>query len=245
MAQANRVCLCREGPTKPAGQLMPAGDVMLMSRSRAAVLRSAFWGVNRTISIAFLDGQEALQRKVAEAAKLWITDGGAKVTLNFWIGSGFDPKNAEVRIAFVQDNRSWSHLGTECLSIHRDQPTMNYGWLNQNSDDETIRSVVLHEFGHALGLIHEHQNPNGAIVWNREQVLSDLRGPPNFWDDATIEFNMFRHYEKEEVYGTQADPHSIMMYEIPANWTMNGFQAPKNTRLSANDKALIKAAYFG
>jgi len=29
--------------------------------------------------------------------------------------------------------------------------------------------TVLHEFGHALGLIHEHQNPaSGGFKWNRE-----------------------------------------------------------------------------
>ena len=33
---------------------------------------------------------------------------------------------------------------------------------------------MLHEFGHALGLIHEHQSPfPGGFEWNREAVSED------------------------------------------------------------------------
>ena len=85
------------------------------------------------------------------------------------------------------------------------------------------RRVVLHEFGHALGLIHEHQNPENAIVWNRDAVIRDLSGPPNNWSLPVIESNMFEQYAKAEVLGTPVDKDSIMMYPIPKNWTSNGF----------------------
>lgn len=35
-----------------------------------------------------------------------------------------------------------------------------------------------HEFGHALGLAHEHQNPAGGIEWNEEVILRNLMGRP-------------------------------------------------------------------
>jgi hypothetical protein len=38
---------------------------------------------------------------------------------------------------------------------------------------------VIHEFGHALGLIHEHQNPSGGIQWNKPVVCRYYEGPPN------------------------------------------------------------------
>jgi len=43
--------------------------------------------------------------------------------------------------------------------FHHHEPTMNYGWLKDDTDDVEYRRVVIHEFGHALGAIHEHQNP--------------------------------------------------------------------------------------
>ena len=40
---------------------------------------------------------------------------------------------------------------------------MNLGFVD--------RPTVLHEFGHALGLIHEHQSPfKGGFEWDREEV---------------------------------------------------------------------------
>lgn len=33
---------------------------------------------------------------------------------------------------------------------------MHFGWLRDDTDDVEWRRVVVHEFGHALGAIHEH-----------------------------------------------------------------------------------------
>ena len=122
---------------------------------------------------------------------------------------------------------------------------MNFGWIDANSSDTELRSVVLHEFGHALGLIHEHQNPKGGIKWNRDAVIADLSGPPNNWDLATIENNMFKKYSPGEVSGTDVDAKSIMMYPIPASWTLDGFSAGFNSGLSEKDKTFIRFAYPG
>ena len=39
---------------------------------------------------------------------------------------------------------------------------MNYGWLEPDTELREYQRVVRHEFGHALGMIHEHQNPAAA-----------------------------------------------------------------------------------
>ena len=120
---------------------------------------------------------------------------------------------------------------------------MNYGWLTPGSPDEELRRVVLHEFGHALGLIHEHQNPNKPIAWNKDAVIRDLSGPPNRWDTATIFNNMFKTYQPKQVIGTDVDPTSIMMYPIPLAWTTDGTSAGLNGELSDIDKKLVRDAY--
>ncbi len=88
-----------------------------------------------------------------------------------------EDEDADIRVAFQQGNGSWSYLGTVCRQIRVDQPTMNYGWLTPDSTDDELRRVVLHEFGHALGLIHEHQSPNRPISWSRAAVIAELSGP--------------------------------------------------------------------
>jgi len=61
----------------------------------------------------------------------------------------------------VKKDGSWSHIGTEANEIEPRQPTMNLGWLSGLTDavSDTERGVILHEFGHVLGLLHEHQSP--------------------------------------------------------------------------------------
>jgi hypothetical protein len=164
----------------------------------------------------------------------------ANLTLNF-VTAG----PADVRIAFAQGKGSWSHVGTFCRSVAPEQPTMNFCWLMTASSDYEIQGVVLHEFGHALGLIHEHQNPQHPIDWNVDAVKHDLSGPPNRWNDATIQHNMFDKYDPAKVTATDVDSASIMMYPIPASWTRDGFSADMNRDLSPLDKQLIRQCYPG
>ncbi len=218
-----------------AGDLSQEDRARLAER-RAAVLKNARWQPGTSISMRFLEGAPVLQERVRSVAMEWTKI--ANVKFDF-VSKG----PTDVRIAFKQGKGSWSYLGTMCRNIPDPEPTMNYGWLTPDSKEAEIRRVVLHEFGHALGLIHEHQNPKGGIHWNKAAVIHDLSGPPNNWDEATIDNNMFRFYPPTSVVATNVDPLSIMMYPIPASWTIGGFSAGLNGELSDNDKTLIRSVY--
>lgn len=204
--------------------------------SKAALLNGARWQSGDVIRVKFLAGEDDLKPRVQAVAERWSEL--ANLTLQF-----VDDGPAEVRISFVPGDGSWSVLGTECRTIPASEATMNFGWLTRDSDDTEVQSVVLHEFGHALGLIHEHQNPQGAIDWNVRAVIDALSGPPNYWDEATIRFNVLDHYEPGDTTGTDVDPTSIMMYPIPAAWTNDGFSAGFNADLSSTDQEFIQSAY--
>ena len=98
---------------------------------------------------------------------------------------------------------------------------MNFGWLDANTADKEYSRVVKHEFGHALGLIHEHNNPTGGIKWDKDAVYQSLGGPPNNWDKTTIDHNMFERYSKNITNYTQTDSKSIMINYIPPEWTLD------------------------
>jgi hypothetical protein len=42
--------------------------------------------------------------------------------------------NAQIRISFSADEGSWSYIGTDCLGIEKTEPTMNFGWLKDDTD---------------------------------------------------------------------------------------------------------------
>ena len=205
---------------------------------RAALLNEYRWPIGSTIRIRFLEGQTALRERVRLAAERWIAPGLAKLQFS-WVGSG----DADVRIAFQEGDGSWSYIGTYARQIPKSESTMNFGWLDGASSDREVREVVLHEMGHAVGLIHEHQNPLHPIQWNQAAVRHDLSGPPNNWDDATIRHNMFDRYDPAKVTATRVDRKSIMMYPIPLRWTLDGFSSGLNSTLSRGDKRLIKKVY--
>lgn len=215
------------------------GNEIADAHSRAALLSATQWEKRAVITISFLDGDPEVQNRVKLAAQEWVAPGIANLTLQFQNGT----IDTDIRISF-QFAGSWSVLGTTCRKINKGKPTMNFGWLNRQTPDEELRRVVLHEFGHALGLIHEHMTPaEGGIKWNKVQVEKDLSGPPNNWSEEVIFNNMFKTFEKKELKLTRLDPQSIMMYPIPAKWTLDGFNVGLNTGLSKSDKDFIKKMY--
>lgn len=206
---------------------------------KAALLKDVKWKKGDNITISFLDGDPEVQGKVINVAQQWVMPGLANLTFDFRENT----KETNIRISFRYKG-SWSVLGTSCKYItNLDEPTMNFGWLNKHSTDDEVKRVVLHEFGHALGLTHEHMNPGGKVKWNRKQVIEDLSGPPNNWTEDEIEINMFQTFEKHETNFTELDSKSIMMYPIPAKWTTDGFRVGLNSELSEVDIKFIKVEY--
>ncbi len=229
--QYARVCFDRFLPPNPYQPQPELSDAQKMASAsdavRAAIVIGKRWPNNSTLRVRFMGGSADEQQVVKTFAPKWSDHGNIKFDFN-------NAPNAEIRISFDSTDGAWSYIGKDCLGIPLNQATMNLGWQDEG--------VVLHEFGHALGLIHEHQNPEGGIQWNRDNVIRDLSGSPNFWDLETIEHNMFEKYDQELINGTVLDKLSIMLYTIPKTWTTNGFRSEPNDVLSSMDKTFIASA---
>lgn len=203
-------------------RMMAFGD-----RQRAVFVFRKMWITGSSLHVRFLGGT-AQQQAIAREQAGWWTD---HANLEFVFD---DSPDAEIRIAFDDRDGAWSYIGTDATSIPRNQPTMNLGFLDGGT--------AAHEFGHAIGLAHEHQNPAGGIEWNEDVVIRDLAGPPNFWDEATVRHNVLNKYSVDQVRGTEFDPHSIMLYFFPDSWVRNGPGTRANEVLSDLDKAFIASA---
>jgi serralysin len=212
------------------------GDPYEKPTTKMAVIRGKRWKAGMTLRVKFLEGDPAIQKRVEEKAKDW--ENYANLKFDF-VSDG----DAHIRIAFQTDG-SWSYLGTDALGIPQNEPTMNYGWLETDTPDEEYSRVVKHEFGHALGCIHEHQNPAANIPWDREAVYRYYMGSPNNWTREQVDHNLFARYSRNITNFTNLDPTSIMLYPIPAQFTLNR-QAigARNSDLSKVDKVFIQEQY--
>ena len=164
---------------------------------RASGERKKLWH-KKTLNVCFVE-KHPREDEIFELAKTWSKYCGIefrKVTKR---------RDSDIRIGYDSREGAWSYVGTDCAEIPLNELTMNLGFID--------KATVLHEFGHALGLIHEHQSPaNGGFEWNRNKVIEDCSGPPNYWDRETIRSNIFYRYKKSHVSGTRYDKKSIMHY---------------------------------
>ena len=218
---------------------IPSSAGVSVHPAKLALVTGKKWQNGKTLRVAFLDGSQTQKSKVQGKAQEWCTF--ANIKFKFNAGA-----NAEIRISFQADPGSWSGVGTDCLlpdAFPKDQPTMNFGWLTDDTDDTEYRRVVVHEFGHALGAIHEHQNPKGGIKWNLPAVYAYFSGPPNNWSKDEIDFNIVQKYSMNQLNATTYDRKSIMLYSFPPQLIIGGKGTPNNTDLSTGDKAFIGKMY--
>ncbi len=100
--------------------------------ARMAVINLKKWEDGRTLRFRFLDGDDFQKGKVKDKANIWCDY--ANIQFDF-----VDDPAAEIRISFQADSGSWSAIGTDCLITDyfpRYQPTMNFGWLRDDTDDD-------------------------------------------------------------------------------------------------------------
>lgn len=191
------------------------------------------WTPGTTLRVSFVNGTEWQKEKVKLYAPLWSRYANVKFDF-ITLGA------SEIRISFNKKG-SYSYIGTDAKNRLATEETMNLGWIENTKTESQLKSVILHEFGHTLGLLHEHMNPMSNIKWNKDVVYAYYLQYDG-WEKEMVDRQVFDRYSVT-MTNKSYDPKSIMHYPIPANFTTDGYTVGENYDLSENDKKLIAELY--
>ena len=229
------VCVDKIGSGQPI--ILGREDDVL---GKGIAVKGTKWPNGKTIRVFFLNGGQVVKDNVIKFARRWANH----ANLHFVVAQSRAESDIRVGFKFNGDLGHWSYIGTDA-NDHRGEQTMNFGDLDRNSTDYEYSYYVLHEFGHAIGLGHEHLSPLANINWDKQAVYQYYMGPPNNWTRAQVNSNIFDKYKPREVRNTAYDPNSIMHYWIPNEFTLDNFSVDENAYLSDKDKRFIKRIYPG
>ena len=214
------------------------------------------WPPGSTLRVAFLDGEAELHAAVEQAT--WQITDAANIKLDF----GYDAAmgkyrqwheadtnyTADIRVSFDCDGY-WSLVGTDSRDRTVGAPgepdggrpgqrSLNLGGFKRCRPTDW-EGIVRHEFLHALGFHHEHQNLRGPcqdlLRWADDPgylptrdangvlgpdyagrwpgVYTYLAGAPNYWSKGEVDENL-RSLNPSGLIIGEFDRTSIMLYRF-------------------------------
>ena len=183
------------------------------------------------LTVRFLNGSKWDQDTVKNYARLWEKHGAVRFKFT-------TTGTSDINIHFYSGKNS-ARLGSPGLHDAREGlATMWLTAINQRT--------ILHEFGHALGFIHEHQTPAGSNL-DLNQILKDARAKyvEDGLSEEKVEEKLEDNYKRLDAGPStnfsEFDPESVMLYGgLPL---IGGGKTESNDDLSELDKKYMGIFY--
>lgn len=241
LAEADAKAIEENPENRTAGAHLGGGDGS--GEEKLVVDRKVYWGKRGVrLTVGFLDNPEpALRRKILEHMNAW----NAKGANIHFVESSTDP---QVRIARLDSPRKvagfWSYLGTDILTIPKDEPTMNLEGFTMHTKESEFFRVVRHEAGHTLGFPHEHMRRELVTKLDRERVFAAYWESYK-WSRAEVEQQVLTPLEDSSIFGSPPDARSIMCYQIEGELTLDRKPIIGGTDIDATDYEIAGLLYPG
>lgn len=221
----------------------PNGTVLKYATDFTGVSISDFSYVcNRSDS-----GQNCVSKIIAriqERASLWSSYGNIRFeyTPNW--------NAADIRITFTKAQGAYSVIGTDARAQSGNTMNLDASWWGNPWIDTTIT----HEFGHAIGFLHEHLRSDYPYLLDENAVYALYA--KHGWSNEQTYYNVLKriNINSSAYFSTTYDDKSIMRYSLERNLVKNkeicpskrnDFCVEPNTQLSELDKVAVAKLYSG
>lgn len=217
-------------------------------KSNLIFSEKAKWEIGQILTVVFLSGSAESQEEVKEIANEWTQY--ANIEFRFISQDEFIREKIAadviVEVRELENNgelRSFSAVGKNArFYVKKNQASM---YLNLDKKSYyTRRNHILHEFGHVLGLLHEHSHPYRKFQYNELEVERECEYRKL---DKEQCYNYFLKTvsEKDGVSILDYDHTSIMHYSLHSNILKQNITIGEPLSLSLKDKLKIAEIYPG
>ncbi|RMP63138.1 hypothetical protein ALQ18_01699 [Pseudomonas marginalis pv. marginalis] len=218
--------------TTPAFFPLQTEPTEAIRQARGIATTAYLWPQNSTITISMFDMPDGAKDYIKKNINLWQPYTNLKFDF-------INSNDGDIRISGKKDaGGCWSAIGTEAKTLPIGDPTMHID-LVQTAD--LLNQSIRHEFGHALGLEHEHQHPDNTIKWDTGKLYK-AAALDNISDAGTYE-NFLKPHNPTTTTQSAYDAASIMHYKVLPSVTTDGSQVGFNEELSEGDKNFMTFLY--